>query len=49
MVLVKHVLEPARKRLAVLNLEASIFDAARILTNRETPLIVVCDSGYGGS
>jgi len=44
MVLVKHVLEAAQKRLAVLSLEASIFDAARILTNRETPLIVVCDS-----
>ena len=44
MVLVKHVLETARKRLAVLSLEASIFDVARILTNRETPLIVVCDS-----
>jgi CBS domain-containing protein len=43
MVLVKHVLEAARKRLAVLSPEASIFDAARILTNRETPLIVVCD------
>lgn len=44
MVLVKHILEAAQKRLAVLNQEASLFDAARILANRDTPLIVVCDS-----
>jgi CBS domain-containing protein len=44
MVLVKHVLEAAQKRLAVLSVEATLFDAARILTNRDTPLIVVCDS-----
>ena len=46
MILVKHVLEPARKRLAVLNEEASLFDAAQILANRgtHTPLAVVCDS-----
>lgn len=44
MILVKHVMEPARKRLAVLSQEASIFDAARILANRDTPLVVVRDS-----
>src|SRR5215470_10066982 len=44
MTLVKHMLEAAQKRLAVLNREASIFDAARILANRNTPLVVVCDS-----
>ena len=44
MILVKHILDAARKRLAVLSVEASLFDAARILTNRDTPLIVVCDS-----
>jgi CBS domain-containing protein len=44
MVLVKHILEPARKRLKVLSQEASIFDAARILANRDTPLVVVCDN-----
>ena len=44
MILVKHVLEAARKRLAVLSREASLFDAARILANRDTPLVVVCDS-----
>jgi CBS domain-containing protein len=44
MILVKHILETARKRLAVLSMEASLFDAARILTNRDTPLVVVCDN-----
>jgi CBS domain-containing protein len=44
MILVKHILEAAQKRLVVLSLEASLFDAARILKNRDTPLVVVCDS-----
>ena len=46
MILVKHILEPARKRLVVLSQEASFFDAVRILANRDThtPLAVVCDS-----
>lgn len=44
MILVKHILEAARKRLVVLSREASLFDAARILANRDTPLVVVCDS-----
>jgi len=46
MMLVKHILEPARKRLAVLSLEASIFDVTQILANQDThtPLVVVCDS-----
>ena len=43
MILVKHISEAARKRLAVLSPEASIVDAARILANRDTPLVVVCD------
>ncbi len=43
MILVKHILETAQKRLEVLSVEASLFDAARILTNRDTPLVVVCD------
>jgi len=42
--LVKHILEAAQKRLAVLSREASLFDTARILANRDTPLVVVCDS-----
>jgi CBS domain-containing protein len=44
MILVKHILEAAQKRLVVLSPEASLFDAARILKNRDTPLVVVCDS-----
>jgi CBS domain-containing protein len=43
MILVNHILDAARKRLAVLGREASIFDAARILANRDTPLVIVCD------
>src|SRR5215467_8143494 len=43
MALVMHILEAAQKRLAVLSREASLFDAARILANRYTPLIGVCD------
>jgi CBS domain-containing protein len=44
MILVKHILEAAQKRLVVLSQKASLFDAARILANRDTPLVVVCDS-----
>ena len=44
MTLVLHILEAARKRLAVLSREASLFEAAEILANRNTPLVVVCDS-----
>src|SRR5205807_8842841 len=44
MILVKNILDSARKRLAVLSREASLLDAARILANRDTPLVVVCDS-----
>src|SRR5207237_7360861 len=44
MILVKNILDSARKRLAVLSREASLFDAAQILANRDTPLVVVCDS-----
>ena len=43
MTLVLHILEAARKRLAVLSREASLFDAAEILANPNTPLAVVCD------
>lgn len=43
MVLVRHILEAARRRLAVLGREASLFDAAEILANPNTPLAVVCD------
>jgi CBS domain-containing protein len=43
MVLVKHILLAAQKRLAVLSCESSLFDAAQILMNPNTPLAVVCD------
>ena len=45
MILVKHMLESARKRLAVLSQQASLVDAAQLLANRDThtPLAVVCD------
>ena len=44
MILVKHVLEDARDHLAVVSQDASIFEAAKILADRRTPLAVVCDS-----
>jgi CBS domain-containing protein len=43
MMLVEHLLDSARKRLAILNREAGICDAAAILLNTDTPLAVVCD------
>ena len=43
MILVWHILDAARKRLAVLSQEALIPDAAKILANPDTPLVVVCD------
>jgi CBS domain-containing protein len=44
MILVQHVLENARRRLAVLSQKALVSEAAGILTNPNTPLVVVCDS-----
>jgi len=43
-VLVQHILDSARRRLAVLGPEALISDAAEILANPATPLVVVCDA-----
>ena len=43
MTLVKHILEPARARLVVLSEKALVPDAAQILVNPNTPLVVVCD------
>ena len=43
MALVKHILEAARGRLAVLSETALVPDAAQILANPNTPLVVVCD------
>jgi CBS domain-containing protein len=44
MVLVQHILGDARKRLAVLRWDARVAQAAEILSNPQTPLVVVCDS-----
>ena len=46
MILVKHILESAQKRLVVVSQEASLFNTAQILANQDThtPLAVVCDS-----
>jgi CBS domain-containing protein len=41
--LVKHILADARRRLAVVGCEAPVRDAARILANANTPLVIVCD------
>jgi CBS domain-containing protein len=43
MALVQHILENARKRLVVLSREAPLCEAAEILANPATALIVVCD------
>ena len=42
--LVQHIIDDAQRRLAVLRLDASISDIARVLANPTTPLVVVCDS-----
>jgi CBS domain-containing protein len=44
MTLVHHILEDARKRLEVLSRDALVCEAAGILANPDTPLVVVCDS-----
>jgi CBS domain-containing protein len=41
--LVKHILDAARGRLAVLSEKALVPDAAQILANPNTPLVVLCD------
>lgn len=41
--LVHHILADARRRLAVLSREAMVCDAAALLVNPSTPLVVVCD------
>jgi CBS domain-containing protein len=43
MMLVKHILGAARKRLAILSRTAAFCDVAETLMNPETPLGVVCD------
>lgn len=41
--LIQNILEAARKRLALLDREDSICKAAALLSNPDTPLVVVCD------
>jgi CBS domain-containing protein len=43
MLLVEHILDAARARLATLGRESLVSDAAQILINPSTPLAVVCD------
>jgi CBS domain-containing protein len=43
MMLIRQILEDARGRLAVLAEGASIADAAKILANPNTPLVIVCN------
>lgn len=43
MMLVEHILDDTRKRLALLGREAAVHEAAEILMNPATPLVVVCD------
>jgi len=43
MILVAHVLESAQKRLATLRPESGVCEAAALLLNPQTPLIVVCN------
>ena len=43
MTLVKHILEASRGRLVVLSEQALVPEAALILVNPDTPLVVVCD------
>ena len=43
MLLVEHILDTARPRLATLSQESRVSDAAEILINPQTPLVVVCD------
>jgi CBS domain-containing protein len=45
--LVRHILEDAHKRLALVDREALLCEAADILANPETPLVVVCDDQGG--
>ena len=44
MFMVQHILEDARRRLAILGRSASVADAAAILADSRTPLIVVCNA-----
>jgi CBS domain-containing protein len=42
--LVQHILDGAQRRLATLSLDSLLSEAALILANPDTPLVVVCDA-----
>ena len=42
MILVGHILEDAARRLAVISQDASFCEAAQMLANSSTPLVIVC-------
>ena len=44
MTLVQHILDDARRRIAILDRHATVYDAAEVLSNSNTPLAVVCDA-----
>ena len=44
MMLVEHILDTGRKRLAILGRNSLAEDAAKILTNPSMPLVLVCDT-----
>ena len=43
MILVQHIIEDARRHLAVLSQDAPVCEAADILANQNTPLVVICN------
>jgi CBS domain-containing protein len=45
MIRVEHILEDARRRLVVVGRDTPLRAAAAILSNSNTPLVVVCDPG----
>jgi CBS domain-containing protein len=45
MMLVEHILDTGKTRLATISSDAGICEAAAVLMNPDTPLVVVCDSG----
>lgn len=45
MMLVEHILETGRRRLATTHSDSGVCEVAAILMNPDTPLVVVCDSG----
>ena len=44
MFMIQHILEDARRRLAILGRDSTVVDAAAILADSNRPLVVVCDA-----